>query len=207
MSKTKSFDYYKKLVELMDFGVKASSILYDTIRTYNGLLLNKRLVELHNLEQTADRARQEIIDILYIDFIPPMNREDIAVLSQRIDKITDVIEEVLIKINMYHVNVMRTEAMELSKIVCSICGSLRLGLSELSNLKKSYNLKKKFVEVNELAEKGSIIYHNSIYKLYGRVKDPIELMIWTDIYKTFETCYVVSKELANTIEIILLSNS
>ena len=204
MSKSKTVDYYGRIGELMDFGVKASSILYDTIRTYNELLLNKRLMELHYLEQDADRARQEIIDLLYVDFLPPMNREDIATLTQRIDGIVDGIEEILIKINMYHIKVLRTDTLELAKIIYNSCSSLKLVLMDLSNIKKSSRIKMKFSEVNTMLEKGFITYHNCIYKLYGKVKDPIEFMVWSDIYKSFEHCYFTCKELMNTLELILL---
>ncbi len=207
MGKKRDYNYYDKFVELVDYSCKSATILNDTLINFNVNTIEKKLEELHNLEHSADLAKHELMHQLAGEFIAPIEREDIVSLSQEIDDITDAIEDVLIKIHMYNVTTIRPEVFEFTKLLTKCCSALKVALEEFHNFKKSSTLKKKLIEVNELEEKGDTLYYNTVFKLYRNCKDPVELLVWTEIYDHLEKCCDACEEVADVIESVVMKNS
>ena len=92
------------------------------------------MAELHNIEHTADiKARDG--KKLAAEFLPPIDRDDLVSLSSEIDDITDSIEDVLMRISMYNIKVIREDAIELAKLVVNCCEELRDIMAEFKNFK------------------------------------------------------------------------
>lgn len=207
MAKKNEYNYYDKFVELVDYSCKCAEILNTSLVNFNINTIEKSLEELHNIEHSADLAKHEMLHQLAGEFIAPLEREDIVSLSQEIDDITDTIEDVLIKINMYNVTTIKPEVFEFSKLITKCCSALKIALEEFHNYKKSTTLKKKLIEVNDFEEKGDTLYYDTVYKLYRNTKDPVELLVWTEIYDHLEKCCDACEEAADVIESVVMKNS
>lgn len=207
MARKKDYNYYDKFVQLVDFSCKSAEILNDTLVNFDLTTLDSKIQEMHNIEHSADLAKHELIERLAEEFIAPLEREDIVSLSQEIDDITDAIEDVLIKINMYNVQSIRPEVLEFSKLITLCCNSLKVALEEFHNYKKSSTLKAKLIEVNDLEEKGDALYYSTVYKLYRNGETPVDLLIWTEIYDLLEKCCDACEEAADVVESVIMKNS
>ncbi len=207
MARKKDYNYYEKFVELVDYCCQSAEILNTSLVNFDTTTIEKKLQEMHLIEHTADLAKHELMERLAEEFIAPLEREDIVKLSQEIDDITDAIEDVLIKINMYNVQSIRPEVFEFSKLITLCCHSLKVALEEFHNYKKSSTLKKKLIEVNDLEEKGDALYYNTVYKLYRNGETPTDLLIWTEIYDLLEKCCDACEEAADVIESVVMKNS
>ncbi len=207
MAKKKNYDYFKKFVELIDYSCQCADILHASLSNFNAASLDKKVVEIHTVEHTADLAFHEMMEQLAQEFIAPIEREDIITLARRIDDITDSIEDVLIKIHMFNLKSVKPEVLKFTEIIVKSCYSLKVIMEEFSNYKKSTLLKDKIIEVNSLEEDGDRLYYSTIRKLFATSKDPIELLVWTKIYNNLEYCYDVCEDTADTVELVIMKNS
>jgi uncharacterized protein Yka (UPF0111/DUF47 family) len=148
-----------------------------------------------------------VLNRLVKEFLPPIEREDITSLSQKIDDVTDAIEDVLICIDMFNVQNIRPEILKFTEMIVDCCKSMKVALDEFQNFKRSKRLHSEIVEINRLEEEGDTLYINGVRNLYRTTTDPIELMVWTEIFRRLEKCCDACEDVANDIESIVMKNS
>lgn len=207
MKNNKNFNYFKAFIELSSYSTKAVEILMNTLKNFDSSKIEDNIKEIHNVEHSADLANHELINRLIKEFLPPIEREDIISLSKKIDDVTDAVEDVLIAINMYNIQVIRPEVFKFIDVIMKCCKSMHTALVEFENFKKSKNLHNEIITINELEEEGDALYVNGVKELYQNCKDPIELMVWTEIYNRLEKCCDKCEHVADDIENIVMKNS
>ncbi|WP_271712365.1 DUF47 domain-containing protein [Anaeromicropila herbilytica] len=207
MAKKNEYNYFDQFVKLEDYSCKCAEILHETLSNFKTETLGDKLKEIHKIEHSADLAKHDMMNRLASEFITPIEREDIMSLSQKIDDITDAVEDVLIKIHMFNISVIRPEVLEFTGLIVKCCESLNLALKELYNFKKSDTLNDKVIEVNHLEENGDVLYYDSVHELFTQSKDPVELLVWTEIFNRLEKCCDACESAANDIESIVMKNS
>ncbi len=207
MKNSRDFNYFKAFVDLSSFSLKAVEILSSTLHNFDVNTTEEKVKEMHNIEHTADLEKHKITNRLVKEFLPPIEREDIITITDNIDDVTDCIEDVLIGIEMYNVQVIRPEILKFTEVIMACCKSMNSALTEFENFKKSKTLHDAIVEVNRLEEEGDQLYINGVRNLYRNSKDPVELMVWTEIYRLLEKCCDSCEEVANNIENIVMKNS
>ncbi|NLM34164.1 MAG: DUF47 domain-containing protein [Clostridiales bacterium] len=207
MRNNKNFNYFKAFIDLSSYSSKAVEILMNTLKNFDRSKIEDNIKEMHHVEHSADIANHELINRLIKEFLPPIEREDIISLSKKIDDVTDAIEDVLIAINMYNIQTIRPEVLKFTEVIMKCCKSIHTALEEFENFKKSKNLHREIVAINELEEEGDALYVNGVKDLYQNCKDPIELMVWTEIYNRLEKCCDKCEHVADDIENIVMKNS
>lgn len=207
MKNSKDFNYFKAFVNLSKFSLDSAEKLNKTLREFDVKKVDKKLEEMHDFEHSADIAKHELLNHLVKEFLPPIEREDIISISQKIDDVTDAIEDVLICIGIFNVQTIRPEILEFTKVIVNCCKSMDVALKEFENFKKSKRLHSEIVEINRLEEEGDALYVSGVRNLYRTSKDPIELMVWTEIFKRMEKCCDACEDVANDIENIVMKNS
>ncbi|MFU0827204.1 MAG: Pit accessory protein [Lachnoclostridium sp.] len=207
MKSKKEYNYFEAIASLSEFSLKSAEILNKTLREFNVKEMSEKIREMHNIEHSADIAKHDLLNRLVKEFLPPIEREDIISLSQKIDDVTDAIEDVLIYIDMFNVKNIRTEILDFTEMIVDCCNSMKVALDEFEYFKKSKRLHSEIIEINRLEEEADALYINGVRNLYKTTKDPIELMVWTEIYGKLEKCCDACEDVANDIESIVMKNS
>lgn len=207
MANSKDFNYFKAFVELSTASLKAAELLSSVLHNFNVNKLEEKVKEMHTIEHNADIKRHEIMNRLVKEFLPPIEREDIISLADNVDDVVDSIEDVLIGIDMYNVQSIRPEIIKFTEVIMDCCNSMSAALTEFEHFKRSQKLHAAIIEVNRLEEVADELYINGVRGLYKNIKDPIELMVWTEIYFLLEKCCDSCEEVANDIENIVMKNS
>ncbi|MDF2858797.1 MAG: hypothetical protein K0Q87_4648 [Neobacillus sp.] len=207
MANNKDFNYFKAFVELSNFSLKAAELLNANLHNFDANQIENKVKQMHDIEHTADLQRHEIMNRLVKEFLPPIEREDIISLADNVDNVIDTIEDVLIGIDIFNVQAIRPEIIKFSELIMDCCKSMNSALTEFESFKKSKTLHDAIIEVNRLEEVGDQLYINGVRNLYKSTKDPIELMVWTEIYRRLEKCCDSCEEVANSIENIVMKNS
>ena len=184
----KENNYFNMLAELVDYSCEAANLLQKTLLNFNLETIEDKIYEMHEIEHTADVKKHEMMNKLAKEFITPIERGDIIDIAHYIDNVTDDIEEILTRIYMYNITEIKKEAIDFSNVIIKNCNGLKNILAEFYNFKKSSQLKKLIISINDLEEEGDKLYFNTLRNLYTTSKDPIELMTWTDTLKYFEKC-------------------
>jgi len=205
--KKKGYNYYEEFIKNANFSLDCAKIALDVTKDFKQEELEENKNKLHDIENMADNSKHDMLNFLLKDFLPPIEREDIILLANRIDDVTDEIDDVLIKMDMFNIQNMRKEAIEFTKLLVICCEKIVELLVEFEDFKKSQKVIEKVVEINNLEEEGDKIYINTVKNLYKTCKDPLELVIWTRIFEKFEKCFDACELVANAVEEIVLKNS
>lgn len=207
MANNKDFNYFKAFTDLAEGSLRASEMLSTILHDFNVDTLSQKVKEMHEIEHNADLHRHEIMNRLVKEFLPPIEREDIISLADNIDDVVDSIEDVLLGMDMYNIQIIRPEIVRFVDVIMDCCKSMGAALVEFEHFKRSHTLHAAIVEVNRLEEVADQLYINGVRDLYRNTKDPVELMVWTEIYLLLEKCCDSCEKVANDIENIVMKNS
>jgi len=207
MRKNKEFDYFKAFVDLSSYSIKAIDLLRETLQKFDRNHIEKKVAEMHHIEHSADLEKHELMNRLVKEFLPPIEREDIISISDKIDNVIDSIEDILLTIDIFNVETLKPEMFKFIDVITECCKSMNSALVEFENFKKSKELHPLIIEVNRLEEEGDALYINGVRSLYKNTKDPVELMVWTEVYRRLEKCCDACEDVANDIENVVMKNS
>lgn len=207
MAVKKSNDYFEMLVDLIGYSCEAASLLDKTISNFRMSQIDSNVKEMHEIEHSADIKKHEMLNKLSKEFITPIERGDIIELANEIDNVTDAIEDVLVRIYMFNISVMREEALEFSNLIVRICNETSALIKEFRNFKKSSKISKIIININDLEEEGDRIYTKSIKGFYTSIMDPIRFITWKETFEYFEKCCDACEHVADGIESVMMKNS
>ena len=207
MSKKQDAYYFDNFCDCAECAGKAAHLLRGWLTEFDPAHIHEKLDEMHALEHEADEKKHEMLNVLARAFITPIEREDIILLIQEIDDVTDAIEDVLIRTYMFNVAAIREEALEFADVIVRCCEVLKDTLKEFRHFRKSDSIYENIVEINRLEEEGDALYTRAVRKLYLSSTDPIELSVWREIFDRMEKCCDACEHVANDVESVMLKNS
>ncbi len=207
MKKKEEYNYFDEFVNNSNFIVESAEILKQTLENYTLNKLEENVKKVHKLENEADHALYKMRNYLIKDFLPPIDREDIILIGHKLDDIEDDIDEILINLNIYHIENIRTEMFELVDLLVECCKSVKEALEHFKNSKKSDIVKQKTIEINRLEEKGDKLFENAMKELYSKEKDSVEIVKWTEMFKCLENAIDACEDIADSIEDVIMKNS
>ncbi|HMM30900.1 MAG TPA: DUF47 family protein [Clostridia bacterium] len=203
----KKVNYFESIESLMGFACTASEYLNETLEGFDPETLDEKLETMHGIEHSADMQKHELIAKLVAEFITPIEREDILLMLQKIDDVTDSIEEVLRKAYMFNIASIRPDAIEFANIINQCCQATRLALSEFHDFRKSKHIRDYIIKVNELEEAGDRLHRDSIHRLYCAEQNPVAILTWTEMYECLERCCDACEDVSEVIETVMMKNS
>ncbi len=205
--KKKDNDYFQAFTQAVDYSCQAAEILKNTLTYFDTDKLNDRLKDVHGVEHAADLGKHEMMSELARAFITPIEREDILELMQELDDVTDDIEDVLIRTYIFHILSIREDALRFADIISRCCGEMLKMMKEFRDFRKSKTIHEMIVTINDLEEEGDRLYTEAVRRLFMHSKDPIELMVWREIFDRMEKCCDACEHVANIVESIIMKNS
>ena len=207
MAKKQDAYYFNTFTACLEDACRAAELLDKTMREFDAARLKERLDEMHAVEHAADDKKHELLNVLAKAFITPIEREDIMLLSQNIDEITDKIEDVLLRVYCNNVQTIRPEALELSDVVIRVCQEAKLMAEEFADFKHSKALREHIIRINTLEEEADQLYIGSMRTLHTTCSDPIEIIVWREIFFYLEMCVDACEHVADTVESVVMKNS
>ena len=207
MAKKSDNYYFENFIQCVECGCQAAKMLEENLANFDVSRLSENLDELHKIEHDADKKKHEMMAVLVKAFITPIEREDIILLSQSIDEVTDQIEDVLIRIYINNVHTIRPEALQFTKVIIRCCKVLKEIMEEFANFKKSKTLHGLIIEINALEAEGDRLFIDSMRRLHTEVTDPLEIIAWREIYSFLEKCCDACEHVADAVESVIMKNT
>lgn len=207
MNKKENYNYFNEFITLTDYIVKSANTLKDIMENFNLEKLNTDIHEVHKLENEADKIVHKMRSYLIKDFLPPIDREDIALISNKLDNIEDGIDEILINVKILDITEIKQEVIELIDILVMCCVAVKDIFIDFNNFKNIELINQKVIQVNRLEELGDRTYEKLMTSLYKSEKDPIKLIKWTNIYKCLEDTIDSCEEIGDCIQDVVMKNS
>lgn len=207
MSKKQDSVYFNSFITCTDFSCQAAHMLEETMADFDVKRMADRMEAIHTIEHSADVEKHELLNTLIKAFITPIDREDIMLLSQNIDELTDNIEDVLIRIYYNNIREIRPDALELVRIVCRCCEAVKGMMVEFADFRHSKRLHEQIIQINSMEEEADKVYIDSMYRLHTTCSDPMTVMTWREIYSYLEKCADACEHVADIVESVVMKNS
>jgi predicted phosphate transport protein (TIGR00153 family) len=207
MSKKSDMIYFDNFVQCADCAVQAAKILKRVLENFDPSRISESIDEIREVEHAADVKKHNLMEELMRAFITPIEREDIMAISQYLDDITDKIEDVLLRVYICNVTTVRPESVRFAKLVIRCCEVVKKAMEEFPEFKKSQELKQTLIEINRLEEEGDRLYLDSMRTLHTTSKDPVEIIVWRDIFKYLEDCLDACEHTSDIVETVIMKNS
>lgn len=207
MAKKQDSIYFKSFIKCTDLSCQAAHMLEETMANFDVEKMADQMEAIHTIEHAADMEKHELLNTLIKAFITPIDREDIILLSQNIDDLTDNIEDVLIRIYYNNIRTIHPDALELMRIVCRCCEAVKVMMEEFADFRHSKKLHEQIIKINSMEEEADKVYIDSMHRLHTDCTDPMTVMTWREIYSYLEKCADACEHVADTVESVIMKNS
>ena len=207
MAKKQDSIYFKSFIKCTDLSCQAAHMLEETMANFDVEKMADQMEAIHTIEHAADMEKHELLNTLIKAFITPIDREDIILLSQNIDDLTDNIEDVLIRIYYNNIRTIHPDALELMRIVCRCCEAVKVMMEEFADFRHSKKLHEQIIKINSMEEEADKVYIDSMHRLHTNCTGPMTVMTWREIYSYLEKCADACEHVADTVESVIMKNS
>jgi hypothetical protein len=178
-------DVYFTLLRQSGENISATaSALVDLMENYENV--PDKVAAISNLEHVGDEIIHTIMNRLHDTFVTPLDKEDIALLGQRMDDIVDNIEEAALHMLEYRIEQPTSYAVELAHIILQCSSALEpcMGFLQYQNAKLRDILPIKD-KLNLLEDKADQITSKAMSELFDSY-DAMDIIKWKDIYSQLE---------------------
>ena len=202
--KKKELNYYDEFIKNVEICCEISNILKQHIDNFQNEDPKETEAMVHKLENDADLNLHNIKNYLVKDFLPPIEREDIVLLCNKIDNAVDALDEIIIDLNIFNVKELRADFIDFANLICQMSSKLKDTMNDFKDKKKYEQTKALIVEINQMEEQGDRLYENAIKNLFGTEQNPVEILKWNNIYGTLEETIDSFERVADYVEEILM---
>lgn len=199
--------YFENFVKAADTSCKAASFLTKCLENYNHGELKEMMKEMHAIEHEADGLKHDMSSALAKAFVTPVDREDLALISQNIDEVTDSLEEILQRFYVNHIESVLPDAIAFSKMLFDCCETMKELLTEFSNFKKPAKLHNLIIELSHKEEECDALYLEALYGVPTHFENPLEIIYWREILESMEKCADACEHVADCVETVVMKNT
>ena len=200
-------DYYEMFINNSKIAMEISAILNEFAENYEFNKLPQIVADVHKLENNADKNLHEILNYLIKDFIPPIDREDIVFLTNRMDDTIDYLDEIFINLKTLNVKKLRKKFIIFAQIINKLSILLNSMITKFKNKNCYAEVHNLIIEINETEEKGDTVFENAIEDLFTNETNSVEIIRWNTIYNELENCIDSFENIANAVDEIILKNT
>lgn|GEM_PF-3774819 len=202
----RGYDYFFALERLGNKAVQCAEILIRLLEQFEPDQLKAKLQAVHGLEQGADKLRSQLMGSLYRDFLPPLEREDLAVLALRMNGVVHQAGAAVRCLYTYDIRHVPDAAPELALALFRCCRELQEALSLFRRFKREDGPGKPIAELRRLQEDAGRLLLLGRRRLYTTCRDPVRLSAGSALYDCLEQCCVSCREAAELMEVVMLKN-
>ncbi|MFC2032022.1 DUF47 domain-containing protein [Chloroflexota bacterium] len=185
--------------------VKAAQKLKELVYCWENV--EQTVGEIANLEHHGDTITHEIMAQLHRTFITPFDREDIALLANTLDDITDFIQSAADAMFIYKVDHPSQRARELADIIVQGATEIEGAMPKLRNKAGLKEVIKTCVEVNRLENAADRVFRSAMAELFADSKDTAHIIKWREIYEHMESATDRCEDVANVLEGVALKHA
>jgi len=186
---------------------KAAEYLVTCLENYDPEKIEQMMTEMHQIEHQADIKKHELNAALAKAFVTPVDREDLDMLSHKLDDVTDEIEEVLQIFYINNVQTVEPAAIEFAKQIVRGCQMLCELMGEFENFKRSKKIQELIIALNDVEEDCDRLYLRSMRALSQNSTDPLVTIAWRDIYAHLEGCADACEHVSECVRTVIMKNT
>ncbi len=208
MAKKNKFNYFKAYEKLTKLAVQESDLMIETMKSFKDPEeLIGAMASMHEFENQGDDINHGIFENAAVDFMPPIDREDIVELAAALDNVLDYIDDVIGHMYMYSIQGIPDNAMKMAKLIRDSAQALDKMISEFHNFKKNKRFRQLLVDINSFEEQADQLYTEAMHYLHTKENQEVmHVLVWSRIYERMEKCCDACEHAADIVSTIVLKN-
>ncbi|MHB8575344.1 MAG: DUF47 domain-containing protein [Dehalococcoidia bacterium] len=193
--------FYTLLGQAADNLVAAGTLLVETMDDFGHLEM--RAERMREVEHQGDFYTHQMLNQLQQSFVTPIDREDIALLAQRIDDVLDHVEAAVTALHDYEIAAPTASARDMAQVIQKTAETLQQAMALLrhGDLKAILPLT---VEVNRLENQGDQLFRTAMRDLFQNERDVRDIIKWREVYDELEAATDSAEDVANVMEGVVL---
>ena len=202
----KYFDLFNSHADLVVEGGKALNQLMsalvdapETAQHYADLI--------DEIEKKADAVTHDTLSQLHTSFITPFDRDEIHALISNMDDILDIMQDVAESITLYDIHSVPADAKAMGEISEQCCVCVRDVVKLLSSMDNASSILQICQQIGSLESDADRVLRNAMSRLFREEQDVREVIKLKEVYEILESVSDRCKDVAGTIEAIVLENS
>lgn len=207
MGKKADSIYFENFVKASAAACKASDYLVECLTNFDLTNIKTMLDKMHNFEHEGDDIHHEMSGMLARAFVTPVDREDLAMISQSIDEVIDKLEEVLQRFYVDQIHTIIPDAITFAQKLVGCTGLLKDIMAEFSNFKKPAKLHEMVIQLNQLEEECDVLYLEATLNIRKHCSDVLDIISWREIFDYMEDCADACEHVGNSVEMVVLKNT
>lgn len=197
--------FFPILKEMSSVMISASEIMIEFLKNYDHETANDYYVRIKEQEKIGDALSTKVFDELNSTFITPFDREDIHMLANKLDDVTDIINSCAKKIVLYNPKQMPESAVELGLVLNKCAQTISSAVDELNILKKSSKDVKVYCKkLHDLEHEADDVYEKFLIELFENEKNAIEVIKLKEIMSELEKATDVAEHVGKIIQTIIV---
>ncbi len=206
MAKCDKF-YFENFSECAVLAKNAANYLVECLENYDADKISDMLDKMHTFEHSADVKKHEMNEALAKAFITPVDREDLDMLSQQLDNVSDILEEILQKFYVYNIKEIEPASIEFAKCLVKSCEILVEIMDEFENFKKSKAMRSLIIACNDVEEECDRLYLTTMHNLTKNSTDVLTTTSWYKIFDNLEACADACEHVGECVGTIIMKNT
>ena len=195
----KFFDLFEGSARNM---VKAAQVLKELVDTWEDI--KKSVDEITDLEHEGDTITHQIMAQLNRTFVTPFDREDIVLLAQSLDDVTDFIYAAATRMLIYKIDYPNQRAKELADIIVQAATEVERAIPQLRHRVELEKILPRCVEINRLENVADGIFRSAQAELFDNTADMAQVIKWREIYEYMESATDRCEDVSNVLEGVAL---
>lgn len=169
--------------------------------------LEEKLEEVVRIKEQASEKKQAMIQQVYEDFLPPIERADILAITYHLEELLEMIGELLFQIDSSSIQEISDALPIFVHSVDEASHRTFALVKELKNFKKAEKIFPLIQELRDVKKEGDSFYYLALKKLNEEQSDSFEKLAYANIYVQFNQLMAAFEAFAQTIEKMIIGNS
>lgn len=196
------FTLLKKVAaQLVDASEEYASIMRDFPESL------ARIPRMKVHEMSTDELVADIHHHLYTSFITPIDREDISDLALRMDDVMDLMEMVCMRLDLFNLDHMRPEAIEMAELTKRAIYELQEVVNRLPRYKKDEELMHHAIAISRVEDGADRVYQNALRRLFAEEDRGKEVVVWLRIFDQMENCLNACDRAAGVVRSVVMKSA
>ncbi len=155
---------------------------------------------LARIEHDADQLTHKLQDDVASHFITPLDKEDMRYLSQVLDDITDSIEALGARMEIYRVDVIRDDLKPMADLLVKSAESVVSAVSDMKTGFSRKTLDPKLELIHALENQSDQLFREAQGRLFSdKSVDAIHVLVWKEIYDRVEISIDICENVAKVL--------
>ena len=202
----KYFDLFNAHAALITQGGRALSGLVGALSKGSDEV-EKYSAEIDVLERKADQITHSTLEQLHTSFITPFDRDEIHQLINQMDDILDIIQDVAESVSLYDIHKVPLDIVNLADVTDHCCATVEAAVKLLHSMQNAPEILKRCHQIDDLESDADRMLRESMSKLFREEPNVLQVVKLKEIYALLEAVSDRCKDVASTIEAIVLENS